>query len=121
MKKQKWTNMKVIEAEIVEMRKAGRTRQEIGYHFGLSKKQIANWVTWYNKAQAKLSKGILPGKRGRPRKDGQPPHEDEAAELKRLRMENQLLREFLRFTEGKWGHEESIISFIFTEQIIQLR
>lgn len=45
MKKQKWTNMKVIEAEIVEMRKAGRTRQEIGYHFGLSKKQIANWVT----------------------------------------------------------------------------
>lgn len=101
MKKRKWTNMKVIEAEIVEMRKAGRTRQEIAEHFGLSKKQIENWVTRYNKAQAKLSKGILPRKRGRPRKDGQPPHEDETTELKRLRMENQLLRDFLRFTERK--------------------
>lgn len=42
MKKRKRTNMKVIEAEIVEIRKAGRTRQEIVYHLGLSKKQIAN-------------------------------------------------------------------------------
>ena len=101
MKKRKWTNMKVIEAEIVEMRKAGKTRQEIAEHFGLSKKQIVDWVTRYNKEQAKLSKGILPRKRGRPRKDGQPPHEDEATELKRPRMENQLLRDFLRYTEGK--------------------
>ena len=101
MKKRKWTNMKVIEAGMVEMRKAGKTRQEIAEHFGLSKKQIVDWVTRYNKEQAKLSKGILPRKRGRPRKDGQPPHEDEATELKRLRMENQLLRDFLRYTEGK--------------------
>lgn len=101
MKKRKWTNMKVIEAGIEEMRKAGKTRQEIAEHFGLSKKQIVDWVTRYNKEQAKLSKGILPRKRGRPRKDGQPPHEDEATELKRLRMENQLLRDFLRYTEGK--------------------
>ena len=101
MKKRKWTNMKVIEAEIVETRKTGRTRQEIADHFGLSKKQIVNWVRRYKKEQAKLSKGILPRKRGRPGKDGQPPHEDEGRELKRLRMENQLLRDFLRFTEGK--------------------
>ena len=101
MKKRKWTNMKVIEAEIVEMRKAGRTRQEIADHFGLSEKRIVNWVMRYNKELAKLSKGILPRKRGRPRKDGQPPHEDEATELKRPRMENQLLRDFLRFTEEK--------------------
>lgn len=101
MKKRTWTNMKIIEAEIVEMRKAGKTRQEIADHFGLSKKQIASWVTRYNKAQAKLAKGIMPRRKGRPRKDGQPPHESEAAELKRLRMENQLLRDFLRFTEGR--------------------
>lgn len=93
--------MKVIEAEIVEMQKAGRTRQEIAKHFGLSKKPIVDWVTRYNKAQSKLSKGILPRKRGRPRKDGQPLHEDKTTELKRLRMENQLLRNFLRFTERK--------------------
>ena len=69
--------------------------------FWPKQKADCEWVTRYNKAQVKLSKGILPGKRGRPRKDGQPPHEDEVAELKRLRMENQLLRDFLRFTEGK--------------------
>lgn len=101
MEKRKWTNVKLIEAEIVDMRKAGRTRQEIADYFGLSKKQIKNWVTRYNKMQAKLSKGILPRKKGRPRKDGQPPYEDEGTELKRLRMENQLLRDFLRFTEEK--------------------
>jgi hypothetical protein len=33
--------MKVIEAEIVEMRKAGRTRQEIADHFDLSKRLSA--------------------------------------------------------------------------------
>lgn len=101
MKKRTWTNMKIIEAEIVEMRKAGKTRQEVVEYFGLSKKQIASWVTRYNKEQAKLAKGILPRRKGRPSKDGQPPHESEAAELKRLRMENQLLRDFLRFTEGR--------------------
>lgn len=101
MEKRKWTNMKLIEAGIIEMRKAGKTRQEIAGNFGLSKKQIENWVTRYNKEQAKLSKGILPKRRGRPRQDGQPPHQDEASELKRLRMENQLLRDFVQFTERK--------------------
>lgn len=98
MEKRKWTNMKLIEAEIIEMREKGKSRQEIADYFGLSKKQIVNWVTRYNKEQDQLSKGLLPRKRGRPRKDGQPPQQEEATELKRLRMENQLLRDFLRFT-----------------------
>lgn len=37
MKKRKWTNMKVIEAEIVEIRKADKTRQEIATAIKLSK------------------------------------------------------------------------------------
>ena len=53
-----------------------------------------NWVTWYNKEQAALTMVITPKSKGRPRKDGQPPHQSEAAELKRLRMENQLLQDF---------------------------
>ena len=88
--------MKGKEPEILAMRKAGKTRQEIADHLGLSKKQIINWVTRYNKAQAALAKGITPKAKGRPQKDDQPPHQSEAAELKRLRMENQLLRDFLR-------------------------
>ena len=42
---------------------------------------------------------------GRPRKDGQPLHQSEAAELKRLRMENQLLRDFLELGERRCGKE----------------
>ncbi len=95
MEKRKWTNIKQIETGIIEMRKAGKTRQEIADYFGLSKKQVKNWVTRYNKEQAQLAKGIQPRRKGRPRKDGQPPHQDETTELKRLRMENQLLRDFL--------------------------
>nr|DAE61543.1 MAG TPA: hypothetical protein [Caudoviricetes sp.] len=96
MKKRKWTDIKALETENVAMRKAGKTRQEIADHLGLSKKQIINWVTRYNKEQAALTMVITPKSKGRPRKDGQPPHQSEAAELKRLRMENQLLRDFLR-------------------------
>lgn len=96
MKKRKWTDMKALEPEIVAMRNAGKTCQEIADHFGLSKKQIKNWVTRYNKEQAALEMGITRKAKGRPRKDGQLPHQSEAAELKRLRMENQLLRDFLR-------------------------
>jgi len=81
--------MKAIEAGIIELREAGKSRQEIADYFGLSKKQIANWVTRYNRGRARLAHGILPRKKGRPRKDGQPPRQIEATELKRLRMENQ--------------------------------
>ncbi len=105
MEKRKWTNIKQIEAGIIEMRKAGKTRQEIADCFGLSKKQVKNWVTRYNKEQAKLTKGIQPRGKGRPRKDGQPPHQSAAAELKWLRMENQLLRDFLELAGRGCGRE----------------
>ena len=42
-----------------------------------------------------------PKAKGRPRKDGQLPHQNEKRELERLRMENKLLRYFLQFTERK--------------------
>ena len=99
MGKRKWTDMKAIEAGIIELREAGKSRQEIADYFGLSKKQIVDWVTQYNREQARLAKGISLRRKGRPCKDGKPLQTSEAAELKRLRMENQLLRDFLRFTE----------------------
>lgn len=60
--------------------------------------------------QEKQEKGIMPRPKGRSRKDVQLPHQDEAAELKWLRMENKLLRDFLQFTERKWDREQSIMS-----------
>ncbi len=52
MGKRKRTDMKAIEAGIIEMRKAGKSRKEIAGYFGLSQKQIENWVTRHNREQA---------------------------------------------------------------------
>ena len=85
------------------MREAGKTRREIAEHFGLEKRQIVWWVTRYNKAQAKLAEGIAPRPKGRPRKDTVPRDvaAEQAYEIKRLKMENELLRDFLRLTGRK--------------------
>ena len=91
MEKRKYTKIQVLEPEIVAMQESGKTHREIAEHFGLERDQVKQFL----KRQRKQAAGIQPKPKGRPRKDGQPPHQSEAAELKRLRMENQLLRDFL--------------------------
>ena len=101
MSKRKWVNIKILGPEINAMREAGKTRQEIADHFGLDKIQIKNWINRYNKEVKRVEAGIAPRPKGRPRKDGQPPHQREKTELERLRMENKLLRDFLQLTGRK--------------------
>lgn len=96
MSKRKWTNIKAIEPEIIAMRQAGKTRQEIADHFGLEKEQIKNWVGRYNREQARLAAGLAPKQRGRPRKGTITSQADYEYEINRLRMENKLLRDFLQ-------------------------
>ena len=101
MSKRKWVNIKILGPEINAMREAGKTRQEIADHFGLDKIQIKNWINRYNRETKQIENGIIPRPKGRPRKDGQPPHQREKTELERLRMENKLLRDFLQLTGRK--------------------
>ena len=103
MSKSKYTHIQAIEEEILVMREAGATRQEIADRFGLSKVQIKNWINRYNRKQAKLAAGILPRPKGRPRKDGKfvSTEAEQVNEIQRLRMENKLLRDFLQFTGRK--------------------
>ena len=75
MSKGKYTHMQGLEKEILAMREAGATRQEIADCLGLSQVQIKNWINRYNRRQA--------------------------YEIQRLQMENKLLRDFLQFTERK--------------------
>ena len=70
MEKRKWTNIKALETEIIKMRKVGRTRQEIADTLGLEKVQIKNWISRYNREQARLAVGLPPKRRGRPKKSG---------------------------------------------------
>ena len=100
MSKRKWTNMEVYEPEIIRLREAGFTRQQIADELSLEKVQNKNWRTRYNKRQTIISEPT-PKPKGRPRNDGNPPTQKIESELKRLRMENKLLRDFLQSIERK--------------------
>ena len=101
MQKRKYVQVKLIEDQIQLMRTEGMTNREIADHFGLNLKQVKNWVNRHNRTQKNLAVGIVPKPKGRPRKDGQPPRQNEKKEIERLRMENKLLRDFLQSTERK--------------------
>ena len=99
MSKRNYTHMNEYEAVILTMRQSGCTRREIADELGLSVKQIETWITRYNMRQALLQSGKERKVRRRPRTDGKPSQERLETELKRLRMENKLLRDFLQSTE----------------------
>ena len=105
------------EKEILEMRSHGKSRKEICEKFGFSLKQLKDFITRYNRKQNKLAAGITIKPKGRPRKDGMklPPSVQQLSKLtqlqyelaskeryiKRLQMENELMRDFLLLTERK--------------------
>ena len=100
------------EKEILELRSQGKTRREICEKLGFSKKQIEGFITRYNRRQKKIAAGIATKKKGRPAKDSIVTEEDKLADLryklarkdariKQLEMENELMRDFLSFTERK--------------------
>ncbi len=59
--------------------------------------------------KAKLEAGVIPRPKGRPRKDAVPRDivAQQAYEIQRLRMENKLLRDFLRSTGRKWDQGQN--------------
>ena len=99
MSKRKYTHIKGIEMQIVSMREAGMTRQEIADELGLEKEQIKNWVARYNRRKADLLQGLPIRPKGRPRKRPLTTEEEYTRTIARLQMENKLLRDFLEFTE----------------------
>lgn len=98
MTKRAYTKMETIEPEIIAMRRAGKLNREIAEHFGLKLRQIEQWVTRYNRKQARIAAGIPPQPKGRPRKTAVPRDAvaEQTYEINRLRMENKLLRDFLQ-------------------------
>ena len=79
------------------MREAGMTRQEIADELGLRKEQIKWWVARYNRRMASNESGI-PKQRGRKTAVTLSEYKNEN---KRLKMENELLRDFLQLAGRK--------------------
>jgi len=96
-----YTHLKAIEKEIFEMREKGKANYEIADYFDISSRQIENLVNRHNRARERLEAGILPRRRGRPPKGHKPTEQEKDNEIKRLKMENELLRDFLRHAGGR--------------------
>ena len=100
------------EKEILELKAQGLTRKEIGAKLGFTEKQVHNFITRYNEKQRKLKAGVAIRAKGRPPKDYEITEDMKINELKyiiarkdskikRLEMENELMRDFLSLTERK--------------------
>ena len=113
----KYTYIKDFEKELIEYLNQGHTLRETGEKYGFTYKEMRDFKTRYNKNQRKLAAGTEIKPKGRPRKDGSklPPSVQQLSKLsqlqyelamkerhiKRLEMENELMRDFLSLTERK--------------------
>ena len=100
MQKRKYTRIKAVEAEILR-HSEGETHRSIAEVFGLEREQVKKFLKRHRENQAMLWERESSKPKGRPRKDGQPPRQNPETELKRVRMENKLLRDFLLSMERK--------------------
>ena len=82
--------------EIIRQRKAnGETNREIAESYGLSKDQVKQLMARQNRKERRIAAGYIPRPKGRPRKE---PASEEAKrnnEVALLRMQVELLRNFL--------------------------
>ena len=101
MQKRKYTRIKAVEAEILRMHSEGETHRSIAEVFGLEREQVKKFLKRHRENQAMLWERESSKPKGRPRKDGQSPRQNPETELKRLRIENKLLRDFLLSMERK--------------------
>lgn len=104
MNKRNYTHIQEFLPEIEEMIAGGKSQREVAEHFGFKDKYVVKeLLKRERRKQRKKSAGIMPQPKGRPRKDAAPRDivVEQAYEIKRLRMENELLRDFLRSTGRK--------------------
>ena len=96
MEKRNYTHVQALLSEIRAMLAEGKTQREVAEYYGFRDKQVVKrLLERERRKERKLQAGILPRPKGRPRKDIVA---EQAYEIRRLRMENKLLRDFLRCT-----------------------
>ena len=104
MSKRKYEQVQILLPEIRAMVVAGKTQREIAEHFGLANKYVVkSLLRRERRKEKKVIAGVAPRPKGRPRKDAASRDlaTEQAYEIKRLKMENKLLRDFLQLTERK--------------------
>lgn len=101
MGKRRYTHAQELLPEIQAMIAEGKTQREIAAFFGLKDKDVVKQLLKRERRkQERIAAGIVPRPKGRPRKDAAPRDivAEQAYEIRRLKMENELLRDFLSLT-----------------------
>ena len=97
----KYTHIKQYEDLILQLKEEGYSHREIGEMIGFTKDEIRGLIKRRNRMTRKIEEGYVPKPKGRPRVHPITPEEELRKELKKLQMENELLRDFLLETERK--------------------
>ena len=101
-----YRNISDYEKVILELKVQGLTRKEIGAKLGFTKEQVHNFISRYNEKQQKLKVGVALKIKGRQPKDYEITEDIKInklkyiiarkdSKIKRLEMENELMRDFL--------------------------
>ena len=90
-----YVKMEYLAEEVFRRKEAGESNREIGEHFGLTKEQVKQLVNRQNRKQRLVEQGYIPRPQGRPRKDSADENVRQQNELVQLRMQVELLRNFL--------------------------
>ena len=90
-----YTKVEMLSEEVFRRKAAGETNREIGAHFGLSKAQIKELVKRQNRKQRLIANCHVPQPKCRPCKGSISEEQKQNTELIELRMQVELLRNFL--------------------------
>lgn len=112
-----YRHIKMYEKEIFELKEHGLSQRQIAEKLGYTYEKMHDFFKRHNRNQRKVSSGEGLKRQGRPRKDGikLPPSVQQLSKMaqlqyelagkeryiKPLEMENELMRDFLSFTERK--------------------
>lgn len=97
--------------QIKAMLEEGKAQREVAEHYGFKDKYVAEQLLIRERRKERtLEAGIIPRTKGRLRKNATPRGiiEEQAYEIQRLRIENELLRDFLQSTERKREPRQSM-------------
>lgn len=97
----RYVKVECLAEEVFRRKAAGETNREIGECFGLTKEQVKQLVTRQRRKQRLIECGYIPRPKGRPRKDAAGENIRQQNELIQLRMQVELLQNFLSEVGGR--------------------
>lgn len=90
-----YVKMESMSEEVFKRKAAGETNREIAESYGLTKYQIKQLVSRQNRRARLIANGYVPRPKGRPRKNLENEEQCRDNEIVKLRMQVELLRNFL--------------------------